>query len=194
MSAVLTPPAVRLLTAAEFAEKFSRHRMELVRGIPVETPMPDFRHGKACARMTYHLVAFTEANDLGHVMGNDTFVKVATNPDTLRGGDVLFVSYERLPKGEIPPGVLDVIPELVVEVVSPSNLWTGLFTKVDEYLAAGVNVVVMRNLLDRLRAVAWRCRAARSGIAALQHGSKYRVHPAQCKRFLLRCTNLGAAF
>ena len=143
MSAVLTPPAVRLLTAAEFAEKFSRHRMELVRGIPVETPMPDFRHGKACARMTYHLVAFTEANDLGHVMGNDTFVKVATNPDTLRGGDVLFVSYERLPKGEIPPGVLDVIPELVVEVVSPSNLWTGLFTKVDEYLAAGVKVVVI---------------------------------------------------
>ncbi|MCU0703434.1 MAG: Uma2 family endonuclease [Fimbriiglobus sp.] len=105
--------------------------------------MPDQRHGKACARMTYHLVAYTETNDIGHVMGNDTFVKVATNPDTLRGGDVLFVSYERLPKGEIPPGVLDVIPELVVEVVSPSNLWTGLFTKVDEYLAAGVKVVVI---------------------------------------------------
>lgn len=35
------------------------------------------------------------------------------------------------------------IPEVVVEVVSPSNLWTGLFTKVDEYLAAGVKVVVI---------------------------------------------------
>ena len=143
MSAVLTPPAVKLLTAAEFAKQFSHLRMELVRGLPVETPMPDFRHGKACAMMTYHLVAYTESQDLGHVMGNDTFVKVATNPDTLRGGDVLFVGYERLPKGEIPPGVLDVIPELVVEVVSPSNLWTGLFTKVDEYLAAGVKVVVI---------------------------------------------------
>lgn len=143
MSAVLTPPAVKLLTAAEFAKQFAHLRMELVRGLPVETPMPDFRHGKACAKMTYHLVAYTESQDLGHVMGNDTFVKVATNPDTLRGGDVLFVSYERLPKGEIPPGVLDVIPELVVEVVSPSNLWTGLFTKVDEYLAAGVKVVVI---------------------------------------------------
>ncbi len=143
MSAVLTPPAVKLLTATEFAEKFSHHRMELVRGLPVETPRSDFRHGKACARMTRYLDEFAETHDLGHVMSNDTFVKVATNPDTLRGGDVLFASYERLPKGDIPPGVLDVIPELVVEVVSPSNLWTGLFTKVDEYLAAGVKVVVI---------------------------------------------------
>lgn len=103
MSAVLTPPAVRLLTAAEFAAKFSHHRMELVRGLPVETPMPDQRHGKACAMMTYYMVAYTEVNDLGHVMGNDTFVKVATNPDTLRGGDVLFISYERLPRSRSRP-------------------------------------------------------------------------------------------
>jgi Uma2 family endonuclease len=143
VSAVLNPPAVKLLTAAEFAANFSHLRMELVRGVPVETPMPDQRHGKACVKMARYLDEFAEANDLGHVMGNDTFVKVATNPDTIRGGDVLFASYERLPRGPIPPGVLDVIPELVVEVVSPSNLWTGLFTKVDEYLAAGVKVVVI---------------------------------------------------
>lgn len=136
---VLTP----LLTAAEFAEQFSHLRMELVRGVPVETPMPDFRHGKVCARMTRYLDEFAEANDVGHVAGNDTFVKVATNPDTIRGGDVLFTSYERLPKGEVPAGVLDVIPELVVEVVSPTNLWTDLFTKVLEYLDAGVKVVVI---------------------------------------------------
>lgn len=143
MSAVLTPPAVRLLTAAEFAEKFSHHRMELVRGLPVLTPMPNHRHGKICAKITRHLVEFAETHDLGHVMSNDTFVKVEHDPDTLRGGDVLFISYERLARGEVPAGVLDVIPELVVEVVSPSNLWTGLFTKVDEYLAAGVKVVVI---------------------------------------------------
>lgn len=136
---VLTP----LLTAAEFAANFSHLRMELVRGIPVETPRPDLRHGYSCIKMGRYLDEFAEANNLGHVMSNDSFVKVEANPDTVRGGDVLFISYERLPRGPIPPGVLDVIPELVVEVVSPSNLWTGLFTKVDEYLAAGVKVVVI---------------------------------------------------
>ncbi len=143
MPAVLTPPAMQLLTAVEFAAKFSHHRMELVRGLPVETPMPDYRHGKMCARITRYLDEYAETHDLGHVMSNDSFVKVESDPDTIRGGDVLFISYERLAKGEVPPGVLDAIPELVVEVVSPSNLWTGLFTKVDEYLAAGVKVVVI---------------------------------------------------
>ncbi len=143
MSAVLTPPAVKLLTADEFAEKFSNQRMELVHGIPVETPMPNLRHGKVCSTFTRLLGNFVDEHDIGHVMSNDSFVKVRSNPDTLRGADVLFITYERLAKGRVPDGVLDVIPELVVEVVSPTNLWTELFTKVGEYMAAGVKVVVI---------------------------------------------------
>jgi Uma2 family endonuclease len=44
MSALLTPPpANRLLTADEFAERYSGHRMELVRGLPTLLPvaLPD---------------------------------------------------------------------------------------------------------------------------------------------------------
>jgi Uma2 family endonuclease len=143
MSAVLTPPAVKLLTAHEFADQFADQRYELVRGIPMETPMPNHRHGYTCVKISRYLDEFAEASDLGRVMGNDTFVKVASDPDTVRGADVMFVSYERLPKGPVPDGLLDVIPELAVEVVSPTNLWTGLFGKVGEYLAAGVKVVVI---------------------------------------------------
>jgi len=144
MSALLTPPpANRLLTADEFAERYSGHRMELVRGLPVETPMPNHRHGKVCVKIGRFLDEFADQHDLGHVMGNDTFVKVEQNPDTLRGAEVLFISYERLAKGRVPDGVLDVIPELVFEVVSPTDVWTNLFGKVEEYLAAGVKVVVI---------------------------------------------------
>lgn len=143
MTAVLTPPAVKLLTAEEFAEKFSNQRMELVRGIPVETPMPNLRHGKVCSTFGRLLGNFVDEHDLGHVMSNDSFVKVRNDPDTLRGADVLFISYERLAKGRVPDGVLDVIPELAVEVVSPTNLWTELFGKVEEYLSAGVKAVVI---------------------------------------------------
>jgi Uma2 family endonuclease len=143
MSAVLTPPAVRLLTADEFAERFSNQRMELVRGIPVETSMPNLRHGKVCFNFARLLGNHVVEQDVGHVMTNDGFVKVEHDPDTLRGADVLFVSYERLPKGPVPDGVLDVIPELVVEVVSPSDLWTELLGKAEEYLTAGVKVVVI---------------------------------------------------
>jgi Uma2 family endonuclease len=143
MSAVLTPPAVKLLTADEFAQDFADRRFELVRGIPVETPMPNMRHGLICSTVNRLMGNFVADQGLGRVMSNDSFVKVERDPDTLRGADVLFVSYERLPKGPVPDGVLDVIPELVVEVVSPSDLWTELLGKAEEYLAAGVNVVVI---------------------------------------------------
>lgn len=144
MSAVLQPPAaLKLLTAAEFADRYSHLRYELVRGVPVETPMPNLRHGKACATVSRLLGNFVEEHDLGHVMSNDSFVKVENDPDTLRGADVLFISYDRLPKGRVPDGVLDVIPELAVEVVSPTDVWTKLFGKVHEYLDAGVKAVVI---------------------------------------------------
>jgi Uma2 family endonuclease len=35
------------------------------------------------------------------------------------------------------------LPELVAEVRSPSDMWTALFAKVEEYFAAGVNVVLV---------------------------------------------------
>lgn len=144
MSALLTPPpATRLLTADEFAERYTGHRMELVRGLPVETPRPNLRHGPVCTKIVRFVDRYVEEHDLGHVMTNDSFVKVESDPDTLRGADVLFISYERLPKGPAPNAVSDVIPELVFEVVSPSDVWTDLFGKVGEYLAAGVKVVVI---------------------------------------------------
>lgn len=143
MSAVLTPPAVKLLTADEFAERFADRRFELVRGVPVETPVPNMRHGLICSTISRLMGNFVADQGLGRVMSNDSFVKVEHDPDSLRGADVLFVSYERLPKGPVPDGVLDVIPELVVEVVSPSDLWTELLGNAEEYLTAGVKVVVI---------------------------------------------------
>jgi len=43
----------------------------------------------------------------------------------------------------VPEGLLDVVPELVFEVRSPSDLWTDMIAKMLEYLSAGVSVVVI---------------------------------------------------
>ena len=60
--------------------------------------------------------------------------------DSVRGGDVVFYSYTRLPRGPIPEGYLEVVPELVFEVRSPSDRWAKITAKVGEYLDAGVLV------------------------------------------------------
>jgi Uma2 family endonuclease len=61
----------------------------------------------------------------------------------VRGADLCFFSYERLPKGKLPEGLLPVAPDLVVEVRSPSDRWNAVLIKVGEYLTAGVRVVVV---------------------------------------------------
>ena len=145
MSALLTAPLKKsppLLTAEEFAEQYSGHRMELVDGRPVETPMPNQRHGKICGMIGFFLTLFCRAKDFGHVMTCDTFVIVKRDPDAMRCADVYFISYSRLAKGSVPGGILDVIPELVFEVESPSDRPGEISTKISEYLAAGVSCVV----------------------------------------------------
>ena len=105
--------------------------------------MPGQKHGKICLKIGASLLQHTEANDLGHVTSNDSFIQTGFNPDTIRGPDVCYFSYERLPRGPIPEGILAVNPELVIEVRSPSNTWSELFLKVGEYLRAGVLAVVI---------------------------------------------------
>lgn len=102
--------------------------------------MAKFRHGTISHRASQLLGDFVQANDLGWIAINDTFVP--TGPDTVRGADVLYVSYARVPK-ENPPDDLAVAPELVIEVRSPTDRWTDMLAKMLEYIAAGVDVVVI---------------------------------------------------
>jgi Uma2 family endonuclease len=141
----LAPVSVVRMTADEFAQRYAGRQAELIDGIPVELPMPQQQHGKICYRIAMAIGSFVDAKDLGHVTTNDSFVRVPTKDDAerVRGADVCYFSYDRLPKGEMPPGLLSVAPNLVVEVRSPSDAWSVVFTKVGEYLEAGVIAVLV---------------------------------------------------
>lgn len=69
-------------------------------------------------------------------MSNDTFIRISA--DTARGADVCFLSYARLPADQrLPAGGLEIAPELVIEVRSPSDLWTDALGKMLDYIRAG---------------------------------------------------------
>jgi Uma2 family endonuclease len=59
----------------------------------------------------------------------------------VRGGDIEFYGYTRVPRGPMPRGYFPVVPELVFEVRPPGDRWTRILTKVGEYLEAGVTLV-----------------------------------------------------
>ncbi len=142
-----------LMTAEEYAQRPDPgYPEELVRGRIVPMPMPRPRHGEICARAARIFGNCTDERDLGRVMSNDTGVITERGPDTVRGADVCYYSYARVPKGRLPDKYLDVPPDLVVEVVSPSDRWPKVLAKVAEYLDAGTSVVIV---LDDKRQLAY---------------------------------------
>lgn len=143
MSVLVAPPSSPLLTAEEFARLYHDKRAELVKGIVQEIPRPNPRHGKLCATISALIWHYAQERDAGHVMSNDSFTQTQRNPDTVRGPDVSYYSYARLPKGDVPDGLLPVQPDLVVEVRSPTNTWSDIFTKVGEYLKVGIRAVMV---------------------------------------------------
>ncbi len=112
--------------------------------------VPTPRHGQICSKVIRLVGNFAEDHHLGHVVSNDSGVRTQRGPDTVRGADVAFFSYSRVPPGPFPQGYLPVVPELIFEVRSPTDRWGAIFTKVGEYLEAGVNVVcVLDQMTER---------------------------------------------
>ena len=77
----------------------------------------------------------------GRVLTNETGIVVKRHPDTVRGADVLFISYSRLPKAVTLKGYLRQAPELVVEVLSEDDTWKRMEEKIADYHGCGVDMV-----------------------------------------------------
>ncbi|HQU46726.1 MAG TPA: Uma2 family endonuclease [Pirellulales bacterium] len=131
-----------LLTAEEYGElPDPGYPTELVRGRIARMNVPYFEHGKCCGRIYATFGRYVDDHDLGHVLTNDSGVITERGPDTVRGPDVSFYSYSRVPKNVKVRGYPAVAPEVVFEVRSPYDRWSKLLEKAGEYLNAGVLAV-----------------------------------------------------
>jgi Uma2 family endonuclease len=76
---------------------------------------------------------------LGRVLSNDSGVITERQPDSLRGADVAYYSYGRVPRGRIDPRIyLEAAPDVIFEVRSPDDRTSEVLEKVAEYLQADV--------------------------------------------------------
>jgi Uma2 family endonuclease len=139
-SAITTPQ--KLLTAEEYRLlPDDGQRTELVRGVVVVMNLPGFRHGEVCGNVYHYVDTFVRQQKLGRTLCNDSGIITQRDPDTVRGADVSFYSFQRVPRGVSPVGYAGASPEIVFEVVSPWNTRAAVRRKTAEYLEAGINVV-----------------------------------------------------
>lgn len=140
----------KLLTAEEFFHLPDSGRpVELIQGRVVAMNPPGVKHGFLCFRLAYLMGRHLETRPLGRLATNDSGVITCRDPDTVRGADVAFYSYLRLPAHiPLPESYSDVAPDLVCEVLSPSDSPRMIDEKITEYLAAGVAVVMVVDARD----------------------------------------------
>ena len=96
-------------------------RGELVRGVLHETMASGHRHGKIVVNIVMELNNFAKPRKLGTLVASDSGVWLERNPDTVREPDVAFTSVEKIPLDAEIDGYAEVVPDLVVEIVSPSD-------------------------------------------------------------------------
>ncbi len=157
--ATATLPEQRLMSAEEFASLPSNGVLkELIRGVPVPMNMPSPRHGEICLQAGHLLKLFLGTHRIGRGVSNDSGILTRRGPDSVRGADVAFYSFERLPADRPLParGYAGVAPDLVFEIRSYTDRWSEIHAKVAEYLEAGVGAVVV---LDEQTQKAWLYRA-----------------------------------
>jgi len=101
------------------------------------------RHGRIGADLATALNQYVKAHRLGEVWGAETGCLLARNPDTLRAADVSFVRRARLGAQLDDQGYWPGAPDLVVEVLSPSDRRGEVAEKVATWLRHGAQMVVV---------------------------------------------------
>ncbi|MGH7530551.1 MAG: Uma2 family endonuclease [Gemmatimonadales bacterium] len=112
---------------------------ELVRGVLIVREPPATRHGERAARLLLRLGLFVQQARLGAVFAQDTGFRIERDPDTVRAPDAAFIARDRL--ALIGDGYADVAPDLVAEILSPSDRPGEVLDKVAQWLSAGTRLV-----------------------------------------------------
>ncbi len=138
----MTMTKTKLITAAELLRLYSEGvRGELIRGELYETMPSGQQHGEIAMQIGHLLLRFVRPRRLGRVMGSDAGVWLERDPDTVREPDVAFFAADKMPPGETVRGYAEAVPNLVVEIASPSNSAREVRDKARMWLSFGVRLV-----------------------------------------------------
>ena len=174
MATVAVPPVTRTLTLGDVLRDDIPHNRILLRPTPGTATEADveaihLREGRLCELIDgilvektvgykesslalllgHYLLGFMLPRRLGIVLGADGMTRIQA--DQVRIPDVAVYLFERFPGGKLPnEAILSIVPDIAVEVLSPSNTAREMDRKLREYFAAGVRLVWYFDPADRL--------------------------------------------
>lgn len=137
-----TPIGEKLITADEFLRLCEQKilRGELVKGVVRETLPAGGEHSEIKVALASTLGGHVRPCRVGRIsIGAGVWLE--RDPDTVREPDVAYFSAETLPLDVKVRGFYEVVPDLVVEVVSPGDSPSYVADRVAMWLRHGVRLV-----------------------------------------------------
>lgn len=101
------------------------------------------RHGRVAMRIALLLGNHVDRENLGVVFAAETGFRIASEPDTVIAADVSYVAHSRMKGIEEETHFLPLAPDLVVEVISPSDTFTKVESKSFLWLDSGCRLVLL---------------------------------------------------
>jgi len=115
-------------------------QVELVSGRLVVREPPGLRHGRIISRLAKAMMDHADAHGLGEVLASEIGYHVARDPDTVRAPDISFIARDRTPSADL-VGYPEFAPDIVVEVLSPTDRAGYVNRKVGDWLVGGARLV-----------------------------------------------------
>jgi Uma2 family endonuclease len=152
----LAVPAERVLLdpppGSATEEDVVRHKMcELIDGTLVKKAM-GYYESRLGTVLAYFLERYLDTNPIGFVLDSAGMIRVT--PKQIRLPHVSFFLWTHFPNRKLPAGqILDVVPDLAVEVLSPTNTKKEMERKRREYFEGGSKIVWEVDPVERTVAV-----------------------------------------
>ena len=117
---------------------------EIVNG-QKEVKMAGARHGEVGVELITELNLYLRKNKVGKIYTPDTTFQIG---DVERLPDIGFVSAARIPADGVPMSKWEIAPDLAIEIISPTDIYSKVMNKLREYFAAGVKQVWLVTIED----------------------------------------------
>ena len=145
-----------LLTTDDFLSHPDRDRCELVDGRLVET-FSTMESVWIAGQLIFEINAFATLHRLGWVYSSGLtyrcFATLEEDPNRIRRPDCSYIRAGRTTSDQFVSGHCEIVPDLVVEVVSPNDSYYDIQKRVHEFLTVGCPLVWVINPNSRMATI-----------------------------------------
>jgi len=125
----------------EDIDKLPEGFYEIIDGEVINLAPTGFEHGSL--ELSIGMFLNKHLKDKGYIAVGEVGILIHKNPLRIRGADIVYISKDKAP--EKPTGILELPPNLIIEILSPNNTISEIEEKIEDYFKIGTERLIIIN-------------------------------------------------